>query len=50
MQGLNQPLQKKLLNVSAMEVLFAMMLLSMNREFGEVLDLDFSVTIDFMPS
>ena len=41
---------KKLLNVSVMEVLFAIISLSTNREFGNVLALDFSVTTDFMPS
>ena len=42
--------RKKLLNVSAMEVSFAIILLSTNREFGDVLALYFSVTTDFMPS
>ena len=33
-----------------MEVLFAIIFLSTNSEFGEVLALDFSVTTDFIPS
>ena len=33
-----------------MEVLFAIILLSTNREFGDVLALDFRVTTDFIPS
>ena len=41
---------KKLLNVSVMEALFAIISLSTNREFGNVLAWDFSVTTDFMPS
>ena len=40
---------KKLLNVAAMEVLFAMIFLSTTRELGDVLALDFSVTTDFIP-
>ena len=41
---------KKLLNVSAMEVLFAIIFLSTNTEFRDVLVLYFSVTTDFVPS
>ena len=41
---------KKLLNVLAMEVLSTIIFLSTNREFGDVLAFDFSVTIDFIPS
>ena len=40
---------KKLLNVWAMEVLFAIIFLSTNKEFGDVLVLDFSVITDFTP-
>ena len=37
------------LNVSTMEVLFAIIILSTNRECGGVLVLDFSITTDFIP-
>ena len=40
----------KLLNVSAMEFLFTIIFLSTNREFGDNLVLDFSVTTGFIPS
>ena len=43
-------LSKKLLNVSTIEVLFAIIFLSWNKEFGDVLTVDFSLTTDFMPS
>ena len=39
---------KKLLNVSGIQVLFVIIFLSMNREFGDVWALDFSVTTDFI--
>ena len=41
---------KKLLNVSAMEALFTIIFLCTNKEFGDVLALDFSVATDFIPS
>ena len=41
---------KKLLNVSAMEVLFTIIFISRNSEFGDLLTLDFSVKTDFIPS
>ena len=41
---------KKLLNVSAMEVLFAIIFLCSSRQFADVLALDFSVATDFIPS
>ena len=41
---------KKLWNVSVMEVLFVIIFLFMNREFGDILALDFSVTTNFLPS
>ena len=47
MQGLNQSLQKKSLNISAMEALFATFL-STNREFG-VFGFGFQFKTDFIP-
>ena len=49
MQDLNQHLQKKLLNVWAMEVLFAITFPSTNKEFADVLALDSSVATDLIP-
>ena len=48
MQGLNQSLQKKSLNISAMEALFAIIFLSTNREFG-VFGFGFQFKTDFIP-
>ena len=41
---------KKILNTWTMEVLCAIIFLFRNREFGDVLALDFSVKTDFVPS
>ena len=43
-----QTYTKRLLNVSVMEILFALIFVSANREFGDILPLDFSVTTDFI--
>ena len=40
---------KKLLNVWAMEVLVAIIFLFSNKEFGDVMALNVSITTDFVP-